>query len=383
MLYANRASFLEPRRVVEPFAWAGHIPFAFWLVEALKPKLVVELGTHTGNSFCAVAQALEAFAPSGKVYAVDHWKGDDHAGSYSEDVYTELKSYTANLYPDMAVMLRASFDEAISQFDNVSIDLLHIDGMHTYEAVKHDFESWLPKLSAKGVVIIHDSAVTVRDFGVGAFVRELASKHSVFEFDHSHGLAVVAPNSIPEPLRQFFGDQVDDVGLKAGEVFPRLGKGVLASAHADRFARASDLALGQTDRARMLSDIQDKLEVVIAATGREFALADSYRSPFVNTGQIQEMLVREMLSSGYLSPCFYKTQINGTGVESDTEICLHYLRYGEAQGLAPSAKFDPAHYANANPDVVSSKFGLLEHFLLFGQREGRSPLAQAEVTSSG
>ena len=42
--------FWTPDRLGLASAWWGHVPFAHWLVAATAPRLVVELGTHTGVS---------------------------------------------------------------------------------------------------------------------------------------------------------------------------------------------------------------------------------------------------------------------------------------------------------------------------------------------
>src|SRR4051794_21305918 len=60
VLMPGQASGLEleyPARLVEPSAWLGHVPFALWLVAAIRPRIIVELGVHTGNSYCAFLQA--------------------------------------------------------------------------------------------------------------------------------------------------------------------------------------------------------------------------------------------------------------------------------------------------------------------------------------
>lgn len=182
-------------RIVEPYPWVGHIPFAFHLVEQLKPSVIVELGTHSGNSFCAFCQASKDYSPSTKVYAIDTWQGDDHAGYYDESVYKELKDYVSNHFSTNGIMRRKEFNEGVHDFEDNSIDVLHIDGLHTYNAVRNDFETWLPKLKKDSLILFHDTNVFHEGFEVHRYWDELCKIYPYnFNFLHSNGLGVLLKN---------------------------------------------------------------------------------------------------------------------------------------------------------------------------------------------
>jgi len=211
--WASAASWWTPTHLVES-GWIEHAPFAAWLIDVLRPSTIVELGTHNGYSFftfCEAAQRLEAQA---RLYGIDTWKGDDHAGFYDETVFTEVNAIRESRYADNAVFLRGYFDDFVDTFATASIDLIHIDGRHSYEDVRHDYESWLPRLSPHGIVLFHDIAVKDRDFGVWKLWEELASGTASFSFQHGHGLGVLAPGSAPTALNPLFdaaGEQLAEI----------------------------------------------------------------------------------------------------------------------------------------------------------------------------
>src|SRR4030095_11756438 len=86
-----------------------------------------------------------------------------------------------------------------------SVGVLHVDGFHTYEAVKHDFESWVPKVSNTGLVIFHDTNVRERNFGVFRLWEELKSKYLNVPLDFGCGLGILAIGKIVQnELKELF-----------------------------------------------------------------------------------------------------------------------------------------------------------------------------------
>jgi hypothetical protein len=158
----------------------------------MQPSLIAELGTHWGEAYFTFCQTVEEHGLSCRCYAIDHWLGDEHAGQYGEEVFEEVEQYNERYYRQFSYLLRTSFDQAVSQFADSSIDLLHIDGLHTYDAVKHDFENWLPKVREGGILLLHDINARHSDFGVWQLWDEIkADFDETFEFSHSWGLGVL------------------------------------------------------------------------------------------------------------------------------------------------------------------------------------------------
>ncbi|WP_158284480.1 glycosyltransferase [Azospirillum sp. TSO35-2] len=265
-------SFLTPDLIVAPPSWLGHTPFALWIIDALRPRTFVELGTHTGNSYSAFCQAVKQLELATACFAVDTWQGDPQAGYYGDEVYRTLAEFHDPRYGAFSRMMRMTFDEAAVHFSDGGVDLLHIDGLHTYEAVRHDFETWAPKMSGRGVVLFHDINVRKGDFGVWKLWEELSARYPSFGFLHSNGLGVLGVgDDLPDEVRWLF-----EAGRENGErpqqiraFFDRLGSGVIETQQAQERARRilgleQDVAgLHETVRGRV-DEIRDLMGTVAA-----------------------------------------------------------------------------------------------------------------------
>lgn len=182
----------SPLRLTDVSSWRQHIPFAFALVDMIRPRTFVELGVFRGDSFCAVCQAVSALRLPTTCVGIDTWHGDIHIGEYDDSVYLDIAAYVEEHYASFASPMRRTFDEAAGEFKESSIDLLHIDGTHTYEAVRHDVDTWLSKMSERGVIVMHDVCEHQAEFGVYRVWDELQQRYPTSTFMYGHGLGVAA-----------------------------------------------------------------------------------------------------------------------------------------------------------------------------------------------
>ncbi len=303
--FLSAAAFSDARQCSEPPPWLGHIPFAFWIAEAIQPAIFVELGTYSGNSYFAFCQAVCQLGLRTRCWAVDTWDGDLHSGLYGEEVYRQVAEVNQREYADFSSLIRSTFDEALSEFQDHSIDLLHIDGLHTYSAVKHDFEAWLPKLSDKAVVLLHDTNEHQADFGVYLFFDELKKRYPTFEFLHSSGLGVVG-----------VGEQL------AGRVRQLLE--VPAASHLAEKIRACYARLGQQPIDRLTLSIQRKVSEEIQ---REIIL---FREQNYGLQQIGERAEQEI----------HELRDRATAAEAELEMALEANTILTEQNLALALERD-------------------------------------------
>lgn len=187
-----------------PSAWLGHREFARELVMWKKPATIVELGTHWGHSFFSMVQGVKDAGLNTRCIAIDHWRGDQFTGAYDPDtVYETVKKVAGEVYPDQDIELwRMTFDEGAKKMGQRKADILHIDGAHDYESVRHDWDTWRTKLKKGAIVLMHD--IEVGNFGVRRVWAEIRAENPEWFFEEregSYGLGVIHTSG-QEPIRE-------------------------------------------------------------------------------------------------------------------------------------------------------------------------------------
>lgn len=110
--------------------WSGHRRFGYDLVSYYEPENLVELGSFYGCSTFAFMQAVKKNNLKTIIYPIDLWEANDKftLHDYEQDVYGFFKGIYMNEFSDINVkMMKMSFEEALCNFEDCSIDILHID----------------------------------------------------------------------------------------------------------------------------------------------------------------------------------------------------------------------------------------------------------------
>ena len=84
-----------------------------------------------------------------------------------------------------------NFEDALSKFEDQSIDFLHLDGMHEPESLERDYHDWLPKVRGGGLILLNGINVKKKDFDQNNFWNEMKDLHFTKEDLGGDGLGVI------------------------------------------------------------------------------------------------------------------------------------------------------------------------------------------------
>lgn len=182
----------------------------YGLVRSLKPEVCVEIGSAQGKSACFVAMALRDNG-GGRLYAIDPHTRTDWNDTDSVDTYDVFRRNVASIgLTDYVEVVRKTSEEAARGWDR-PIDLLFIDGDHSYEGVRRDWELFSKFLSGFGVAVFHDTLWDLEpdprypnpQMGVPRLVDELRQEgYPVITINRNFGISLVQGTRSGVPLRR-------------------------------------------------------------------------------------------------------------------------------------------------------------------------------------
>lgn len=391
----------------ESSARAEHVPFAFWLVDALRPLGIVELTEDPGAFLAAYCQAVARLQLPTRCYAV--------SGSGTRGGADGFRAHHDSHYAQFSQVAGLPAGQMLERFDAGAIDLLSADLATEPAALASRCADWLPKLSRRGVLLVHGIGAPTAGSEARAFWNALAARYPHFEFHHGAGLGVLGiGDDLPPALHQLFElDTVAPRALDLREMFARLGRGLRVEAELGELqqqllhvrdsaqsakleaalaAAREALAAARVDHVKTLKRLR-KVEESFwwRLTKPMRRLAKNHRWAFYNArqwtmcafwaatlrfGRLKKQMrpyrhARLVLKSGLMHEAWYLRQypdVAAVGVPPS----LHYVLYGGFEGRDPSPMFSSQAYLSAYPDVMAAKTNPLVHYLQKGRYENRA-----------
>jgi predicted O-methyltransferase YrrM len=174
-------SFLSPIQVIDELAQLLDD------VKSVHPQTVLEIGTHRGGTLYLWTRLAQ---PNATLISID-LPGGKFGGGYSPfriPIYKKFARASQQIH-----LLRADSHAATTLektkrlFAGRRIDFLFIDGDHTYEGVKNDYQMYSPLVRSGGLIVFHDIAGNYADTQVKSFWDTLKPAHVHREYIANHG----------------------------------------------------------------------------------------------------------------------------------------------------------------------------------------------------
>ena len=149
----------------------------------LSPRVIVEIGTFKGGTlfvFCRVAREVR------RVVSID-LPGGEYGGGFDARRQRLYRQFLADRPEARMEFLRADSHapETLGALEGLlgraPIDFLYIDGDHTYDGVRLDFELYGPLVRKGGMIAFHDIRTRDAGYGVPDFWSEVKGSYAYEE----------------------------------------------------------------------------------------------------------------------------------------------------------------------------------------------------------
>ena len=158
---------------------------------------VLEIGSFLGRSACWIATGLAA-STRGTLTAVDHFRGSPEHQAGGTHPSAEIARDGSTLPTFLANLKAHGLDTLVQPIVDSSLNaaekwqgplrLVFIDGDHSYEASRNDFEAWSKFVSPGGLVAFHDIGAWE---GVTRYYKELMAEGAWREVLSANSVRVV------------------------------------------------------------------------------------------------------------------------------------------------------------------------------------------------
>jgi len=141
-------------------------------VNDFQPEVVVEIGTKFGGTFMIWCELTQGIKISIDLVEGIHGGVDRESTDKRNNMFKEL-------YPDKCFFIegdshdKSTYTSLLNVLGGKEIDFLFIDGDHTYEGVKQDYEMYSPLVKKGGYIAFHDINDTQRHRDRNVYVGKL------------------------------------------------------------------------------------------------------------------------------------------------------------------------------------------------------------------
>jgi len=171
----------------------GHPKILYGFIRAMKPQVVVEVGTYRGYAACWMARALQENG-SGRLYCIDNFQLTEHVHKYGDPrAHCEDNMRKCGVR-DVITIIEGKSDEVEWPKD---VDMAYIDGWHSFAQASKDFEKAV--VQGAKLIAMDDTDVCFGPRALEDTIRYNGKQFDCLSISSDNGLALF---KLKTPKRQ-------------------------------------------------------------------------------------------------------------------------------------------------------------------------------------